>query len=226
MIISHRHRFVFVAIPKTGTHSVRQALRALLGPEDLEQVGLFVDKRFPFPELAHIPHGHISAAQIRPVLGEEAFDGYFKFAFVRNPFDRFVSYCAFMSRDSGHFERAPRAFMKYVIRELRPFDHILFRPQCEFVADASGRLLMDYVGRNEAMQVSYDAICARLGVAGATLERVNASSHRPYATYYDDELVAMVAQLYRDDLALFGYRFEPQAHEAGADGEPRIPRTG
>ena len=60
MIISHQHRFVFAAIPKTGTHSVRQALRAHLGADDLEQVGLFVNKRFPFEELAQIKHGHIS----------------------------------------------------------------------------------------------------------------------------------------------------------------------
>jgi len=51
LIISHRRRFIFFAVPKTGTHSVRRALRALLGPEDLEQVGLFERKRFPFPEL-------------------------------------------------------------------------------------------------------------------------------------------------------------------------------
>ncbi|MFC4821009.1 sulfotransferase family 2 domain-containing protein [Dokdonella ginsengisoli] len=226
MIISHRHRFVFVAIPKTGTHSVRQALRTILGPDDLEQVGLFVRKRFPFPELANVPHGHISAAQIRPVLGEETFAGYFKFAFVRNPFDRFVSYCAFVSRDTGDFERAPLAFMKYVIRELRPFDHILFRPQCEFLVDANGTLLMDYVGRTEEMQASYDTICARLGVASTPLERVNASSHRPYAAYYDEELVAMVAQLYRDDLALFNYRFDPHARQSAQDQSRQIPRSG
>ena len=33
MIISSRHKFIFVAIPKTGTHSVRQALRQHLGTQ-------------------------------------------------------------------------------------------------------------------------------------------------------------------------------------------------
>jgi hypothetical protein len=107
MIISHQHRFVFAAIPKTGTHSVRQALREHLSADDLEQVGLFVNKRFPFDELAAIKHGHISLEQIRPFLGEQAFADYFKFAFVRNPFDRFVSYCAFMTRADGAFSRIP-----------------------------------------------------------------------------------------------------------------------
>ena len=42
MIICHQHRLVFAAIPKTGTHSVRHALREHMSAEDLEQVGLFV----------------------------------------------------------------------------------------------------------------------------------------------------------------------------------------
>ena len=54
MIISAKNRFIFAAVPKTGTHAVRQALREHLGPDDLEQVGLFVTKRFPMPELAKI----------------------------------------------------------------------------------------------------------------------------------------------------------------------------
>ena len=77
MIVSHRHRFIFVAIPKTGTHSVREALREQMGPEDQEQVRLFVEKRLPYPELARLGHGHISLAEIRPAIGEEAFAGYF-----------------------------------------------------------------------------------------------------------------------------------------------------
>ncbi|HEY0230355.1 MAG TPA: sulfotransferase family 2 domain-containing protein [Dokdonella sp.] len=211
MIISHRHRFIFFAVPKTGTHSVRRALRALLGPDDLEQVGLFERKRFAFPELENITHGHISALQIKPVLGAPMFDDYFKFAFVRNPFDRFVSYCAFVSRDTGHFERSPLAFMKYVVKELRPLERVLYRPQHELLTDADGRLLVDFVGRTEQMQTSYDEICARLGIAAATLEQVNASSHNPYWSYYDEELVDLVGAQYQTDLALFNYRFERHA---------------
>ena len=208
MIISHSHRYIFFAIPKTGTHSVRQALREHLGEQDLEQVGLFVKKRFPFPEFANIQHGHISTQQIRPVLGNEVFDAYTKFAFVRNPFDRFVSYCAFMSRGTPIFDTEPLRYMKYVIREQRPLEHLLFQPQHQMVTNAAGELELDIVGRNETMQASYDEICARVGLPAATLERVNASSHRPWQEYYDRELVGWVSELYQRDLELFNYRFD------------------
>ena len=208
MIISHKFRYIFFAIPKTGTHSVRQALRQHMGEQDLEQVGLFVQKKFPFPEFRDIGHGHLSARQIRPVLGDEIFTNYTKFAFVRNPFDRFVSYCAFMGRGTGHFEANPTGFMKYIIREQRPVDHLLFQPQHSFVTDADGKVAMDIVGRNETMQSSFDEICRHAGMPETTLGRVNSSQHRTYHEYYDRDLIGWVSDYYRKDLELFNYRFE------------------
>jgi hypothetical protein len=207
MIISHQHRFVFAAIPKTGTHSVRQALREHMSEEDLEQVGLFVNKRFPFEELAAIKHGHITLEQIRPFLGEEAFASYFKFAFVRNPFDRFVSYCAFMTRADGAFLKNPQQVMRYILFQARPDQHILFQPQHTFVTGADGKLLADEIGRVEEMQASYDAICERIGIPSAQLGQVNSSRRGSYRDYYDQALIDGVADVYRRDLELFGYGF-------------------
>ena len=209
MIISHDHRFIFAAVPKTGTHAVRQALREQLGDGDVEQVGLFVDKRFPWAELAAIRHGHLSLRQVRPYVGEEAFGGYFKFAFVRNPFDRFVSYCAFMLRGGDAFERQPRDVMRHFLFEAPPEDHVLFQPQASLLVDEDGRtLLADAVGHVEDMQGSYDAICARIGIASRPLDRVNGSRRGDYRDYYDQALIDGVAARYAQDLDLFGYGFD------------------
>jgi hypothetical protein len=207
MIVSHQHRFIFAAIPKTGTHSVRQALREQLGPDDIEQVGLFIEKRFPYPELAQMKHGHLSLQQIRPFLGEQVFADYFKFAFVRNPFDRFVSYCAFMTRADGAFQHDPRAVMRHILFRVRPLDHILFQPQHTLLVDVDGALLTDAVGRVEEMQASYDAICVRIGIASAALGQVNSSRRGDYRDYYDQALIDGVSALYQRDLELFGYEF-------------------
>ncbi len=204
MIISHKHRFIFAAIPKTGTHSVRRALRAHMSADDLEQVGLFVQKAFPFEELAAIKHGHITLSQIRPFVGEDAFASYLKFAFVRHPLDRFVSYCSFMTRDTGAFARDPAAVMSHVL-DHPPLQHILFAPQHIFVTDKNGALLADTVGRVEDMQASYDTIAARLGLPGAELERANSSQRGDYRAYYTPSLVERVTQLYQRDFELFGY---------------------
>jgi hypothetical protein len=207
MIVSHKHKFIFAAVPKTGTHSVRVALRAHLGPADLEQAGLFVKKQFPFPALAAVGHGHLRLDQIRPYVGDEAFASYFKFAFVRNPFDRFVSYCSFIAREGDQFVRDPRRVMRHFALELPPTDHILFHPQHTFLTGRDGALLADKVGRVEDMQASYDEIAVRIGVPSAKLEQLNGSRREGYRAYYDQELIDAVARHYRRDLELFGYTF-------------------
>ncbi|MFL6729288.1 MAG: sulfotransferase family 2 domain-containing protein [Sphingomicrobium sp.] len=206
MILSSEHKFIFAAIPKTGTHSVRRALRVHMGAQDLEQVGLFVKRSFPIPELARIGHGHISLAQVRPFMRPEDFASFFKFAFVRNPFDRFVSYSSFITRDVGHFDRDPQQVMRQFLAN-PPMNHILFRPQHEFVTDGDGELLTDFIGRVEQMQQSYDQICTRIGIPSAELEQVNSSRRKDYRDYYDQDLIDGVAKLYARDLELFGYEF-------------------
>ena len=207
MIISNLHRFIFVAVPKTGTHSVRQALREHMGPDDLEQVRLFVEKRFPMPELAKLGHGHISLQQLRPFLPPDDFRDYFKFAFVRNPFDRFVSYCAFATRNQGLFDQNPKGVMRHFLFTAPPLRHILFQPQHSFLTEADGRLAADFVGRVEQMQDDYDAICKRIGISSTALTRANASRRRDYREYYDQALIDGVTKLYSRDLELFGYEF-------------------
>lgn len=208
MIISERHKFIFVAIPKTGTHSVRRALRPQLGEADLEQVKLFTSKQLPIPELARLGHGHISLAQLRPFIEPAKFESYFKFAFVRNPFDRFVSYCAFMTREQKHiFERDPGAVMRHFLFTAPPLKHILFQPQHSFVTGPDGELLTDYVGRVELMQSSFDEICDRIGIERSKLGKANESSRTDYRRYYDQELIDGVAKLYARDLELFAYEF-------------------
>ena len=207
MIVSHLHRYIFVAMPKTGTHSVRQALREHLGPDDIEQVGLFVNKRFPFDEVAQIKHGHLSVRQMRPYLGDAVCDEYFKFTFVRNPFDRFVSYCAFMTRQHGAFERDPQGTMRRILFELRPMDHVHFQPQYTLLTNDADALEMDLIGRVERMQDDYDAICAKIGIPSRALEKVNSSKRGDYRQYYDQALIDGVTELYRRDLELFDYAF-------------------
>jgi len=210
MIISHRHRFIFFAVPKTGTHAVRQALRAHLGAEDLEQVGHLAQKKFPFPEFRNISHGHISVRQIRPVLGEEVFSSYVKFAFVRNPYDRFISYCAFKGRD-GSFEANPRRYIQHTLAQMRPPYPLLVFPQSEFLTDETGKLAIDFVGRTEEMQGDYTRLCQRLGLPAATLARSNASPRADYRDYYDAELRDWVSAFYTRDFEMFGYRRELHA---------------
>jgi hypothetical protein len=107
-------------------------------------------------------------------------------------------------------------------------------PQHEFIYDGGGRLLADFVGRYESLQADFDVVCERLGIPRTPLPHENRSLDPPriqslkdvkkrirrwlwklrpknvhphYTQYYDDESRAYVAEMYRKDIDLFGYRF-------------------
>jgi hypothetical protein len=205
LIISHKHKFVFFAVPKTGTHAIRQALSPHLGPDDWEQQDLFERKRLPIPALAQLRHGHISVRQLQPLLPREQWERYFKFAFVRNPFDRFVSTCFFLRRNQPGMEQHATAFMKQAIRTPRFRQRILVQPQSVLLTDASGDVALDYVGRFEDLQQSCNEAFGRIGLPEPDLKRRNASKHGASESYYDDELRRAVADYYRADFENFGY---------------------
>ena len=207
MIISHRHKFIFFAVPKTATHTIREALRQHTGPDDWEQQVLFGEQFLPIPQLARLHHGHISAQEIRPHLEAEIWDTYFKFAFVRNPFDRFVSCCFFLNREDPNFEHTAVAFMKERLQRTQFQQRVLVRPQYQQLCTVGGDIALDYVGRYENLQESYDVICERIGLSKSELSTKNSSEHSRYTQYYDDDLQQQVAEFYKEDLRLFAYDF-------------------
>ena len=205
MIISHKHKFIFFAVPKTATHTIRQALRGCLGENDWEQQVLFGKQSIPIPEIAAIVHGHISCRQIRAALDDHTWSEYFKFAFVRNPYDRFVSTCSFLNRENGNYPGNEMQFMKQALQRDRFRKRILVVPQSELLTDDDGQVLVDFVGRVESLQQSYEEICSRIAIPAEKLESKNRSQHRTYTDYYDTELQEAVADFYKSDFQLFGY---------------------
>ena len=156
-------------------------------------------------------HGHISVRQVRPHLPDDTWKSYFKFGFVRNPFDRFVSSCFFLNRKNPQFEKSAVTFMKGALGVERFRQRMLVKPQNQLLTDDDGKVAVDSVGRYESLQQSYDEICPRIGVPTMKLGRNNPSSHGAYAEYYDDELRDRVAEYYKDDLRIFSYEFDSGA---------------
>ena len=212
MIISHKHKFIFFAVPKTATHTIRQALRSHLGENDWEQQVLFGKQSIPIPEIAAIVHGHISCRQLQPALDQSSWNEYLKFALVRNPYDRFVSTCAFLNRENGNYAGNEMQFMKQALRRERFRQRILAIPQSELLIGESGELAVDYVGRFEALQSCYDEVCSRISIPTEKLESKNRSEHKTYTSYYDVELQQAVAEFYQSDFKLFGYNPDMNTH--------------
>jgi hypothetical protein len=210
LIVSHRHRFIFFAVPRTATHSLRRALRGHLGADDWEQQMLSARQALPVPELAALGHGHVSLRQARAHLPPQIHADYFKFAFVRNPFDRFVSACCFLNRGNPEFPGNERTFMKRALSRRQFRRRVLIVPQTELLTDDPAHPAMNYIGSFESLQDCYVEVCGHLGLPAADLGTVNASPRNDapcgaWRRYYDDELAAAVSDYYQADLRAFGY---------------------
>ena len=162
------HNFVFVHIPKTGGMSIRTALD-------------FWSE-----------HNHFTAREIRQMYPDSS--GKFSFTFVRNPWDRLVSYGHSLSVgvDWDHPNR---------------FNRLDLRPQVDFIFDDNGEPLVDFIGKFENLAEDFETVCRKIGIPTPPLPHLNSFEHRHYRDYYDESAQQFIADTYAADIARFGYSF-------------------
>jgi hypothetical protein len=210
LIISHKYKFIFFAVPRTATHSIRHALGPCLTPDDWQQELLRKKQTIPIAGIARLGHGHISVSQLKQNVSKDIWSTYFKFAFVRNPYDRFASVCSFLNKNNVNYATYAPEFMKNALLIERFKQRILVRPQTEMLLDEVGVMAMDFIGRYETLQGSWDHICNAIGIKPQALQRQNQSSQTPtstrYRNYYDHKLEAQVRDFYLADFAMLDYQ--------------------
>jgi hypothetical protein len=205
-MISHRKRFIFVHIPKTGGTSVAAALAGH---------GTFLQGKHNFDSLYF---KHATARDVKRMMGDE-FARYFRFTVVRNPWDWAVSSYTFNRGLHRPFIRhTAHEVVGYVPEFARDwtFKHWLrwwidsFGPlQSAMLTDEAGQLLVDEVIRFEEMAARFPPLCLKLRIWPRRLPHVNKTLAREHAypAYYDDESREWVAQHFAEDIERFGYRF-------------------
>lgn len=174
----------------------------------------------------HVPRTAGTSMEYAPFLGgggHERIREYdaqdaFKFAFVRNPWDRFVS--AFFCQNNVRLEDRDK-FNQFVLecsqlnhdildtRNIESFTvsgvyRVHFAPQWYFLLDVHDKIGVDYVGKFESLQDDWRYVCERLGVEHE-LEHRRKTGHWPYEGYYTPDSWEIVGRLYSRDIALFGY---------------------
>lgn len=189
----NENRAIFVHIPKTAGTSVSKAL------------GLICTRHVPFKDYILANPGKFSR--------------FFKFAFVRNPYDRLLSSYAFLR--AGGMNAADTRFAEIHVRPFESFEHFVteglarnsdiqkwvhLRPQSDFICDKQGRNMMDFTGRFEKLDKSYENIANILGKP-KELTFTNPSNRGDYRDIYTQTSVDIVKRIYAGDLYNFGYKF-------------------
>jgi Sulfotransferase family len=204
MIISFRHRFAFIAIPKTGTQAVRRCLRPHLAANDWEQCSLLETRFFPVQALADFGHGHLEWRDVQPFLLPGLWQGMTSFAVVRCPYQRFISFARFAFREHGGLPPDYRDVLKAILTDSEKSGHILLRPQHAFVCDDGGQLQTSTILRHEKLDTGMRELGETLSLPLQILAPVNLSpTGEPFQ--FDAELREMVLDKYRADFDLFGY---------------------
>lgn len=234
MIISHRHKFIYLRTEKTGSTALEAALlEAVEGQEDVKgYMTTAISRRLPrtFGGLKrHIPHVfglhvHASAKHIRSILGKQIFDSYFKFAVERNPWDRQVSlYNHRLAKrgqeDVSGFDAAMQSRTYSLMHHNKLKNWHVYSIGNEVVADQ----VLDY----HRLQEDLPALAAKIGLPDLSLKRRNAhGGQRPhYSTFYSDHSRDLVGRWYSNEIEHFGFTFEDRRGEGSVASEPLIQAT-
>jgi hypothetical protein len=148
------------------------------------------------------------------MLPRDIFEGLFKFAFVRNPWDLQVSSYHHIKRERPHLLEGDESFSDFLRRKLdpdRPWQYHIdtsIIPQLHYLVDLEGHQIVDFVGRYESLQADFDQCCERIGIPQQTLpHRRRADDRARYREYYDESTRALVAARFAIDIEAFGYEF-------------------
>ena len=208
-MISFQKQFLLVHIPRTAGNSIQSVLRDYSEDEIValrgEQDGI---ERFDLRNPHYKLRKHSTLAEYRAALGQEQFRNLYKFACVRNPWDRMMSYYLRRTRDAKDWDR--KEFKKMISKALSDADYLRLD---EGEENPFGNL--DCVMRFETLADDFRRVCAAVDIPAKPLPKYNRSRREHYSSYYDDELRALVRERFALEIERFGYTFGSRAAQAG-----------
>jgi hypothetical protein len=167
---------------------------------------------------------HLRIPHYQLIFSQHEFEDYFKFTFVRNPWDRLLS--AFLFLKKGGANKLDRQwveanlggypdFHSFVInwvnrKSVNTWKH--FVPQYKFVCEPGNQTpKVDFIGRFECINEDFAEVQKRLG-NHSNLQHLNRTEggKKDYREYYTDETRTIVEDVYQEDIRIFGYDFDNQ----------------
>ncbi len=213
-MISHKHKCIFVEVPKTGSTSIRTILGFPPRPHlnicqirsNLQTFGRFYGNRMSELFLSlylMLPQKN------RTQIGEKLFESYYKFGFVRNPWDRVVSLYfrkeGLQMKDTMTFEEFVE-WIKYSSSTcIYPVPHT---NQLDWLIDPHGNVVVDFIGRFENLQNDWKTISKKLGIEQElTHKNMNTKRTGSYTDFYTEKTKNIIGEKFKIDIEYFGYQF-------------------
>lgn len=210
---------IMIHIPRTGGGSIEMAYHRESWFQDLTynpRAFLRKNKLNTNAKLIHM--GHHLPSMLKKTASDDWVDRCYKFAFVRNPWDRVVSLFFYLRQfRKGTCEWPNSLLLDFpsFVREITKPDSPTYkiRPAGKsfwYALPQTHWLIPDlnFVGKFENLDTDWARICEEINLSCKKLPMHNPSEHLHYASYYDDETQIMVADRYADEIERFGYEFQ------------------
>ena len=200
MVVCHRRKIIFVHIPKTGGSSV-ETLLTDNGYFELDLLGV---------RNGRAQH-HLTAYELLTLFGQSYFN-YFKFAFVRNPYDKFLSEYYWCKQPGIGFKSKQSfddfiKFVEDVVKNNKYFKYIdndHFIPQYHYLF-YNKKILVGNVYKFEDINIVLPMLKEKFKINAEIPhlnKSVNSTSNKIVLT---DEQKEKIYNLYKIDFDVFNY---------------------
>lgn len=209
MLVSQSHQFVFVHMPRTGGTSIRQILTPYSTQGHSGRVNKLCSRLGLVPWNRRYFPIHTTLRQAETILPKPMYKEYFKFGFVRNPWERMASHYQVLLHNSNH-----RRHQK--VRSLPDFEAYLAYEarrgkvsQADALTNKRGEIGLDFLGRFENLATDFSDLCARIGIE-AELPNLNQANPNGYdwREMYTSNGREIVAKHWGQEIEMFDYAFD------------------
>jgi hypothetical protein len=216
MLISHKHKFVTIDIPKTGTRSFRESLHPL---------GLIDIVGEPFVEADFYQHDTAIRSKKQFSKNNWNWNEYFKFTIVRNPWARYFSFFKYFKNYGEKYLRGDESINwgqpqinqgKLCVELFKDKDdqtvlkNIILNNHAQdtYYCDINGEIIVDHIATFENLENEFVFLCNQAGIQTPSLQHGNKSSYNSKIhNAYNQELVDLVAQKEKSVIELKGYKY-------------------
>jgi len=203
MPISHKHKAIFVHIPKTAGTSIERAM----GIKELDRESYRHRDEFVIDGVKYALQHYTAEMLMQEEAIRPHWKPYYKFAFVRHPYTRVLSEYFWVKgkKNQGlEFDRQDfKDYLKSYYVNLNT-DHKL--SQTQYLYSSSGILLVDRVFKFEQIKASFNVLSNRLKLKSKLEHAQKSSNSASYTSKLDGDDKDFIYELYRDDFENFNYK--------------------
>ncbi len=227
MIISHKYRYIFVKTRKIAGTSVEMYLNKFRRGDDIfTPISSNHEKHYPqnytgtFNLISELNNtqfkyartsisdfvykkkfwNHIPGLLIKSRIDPKTWDEYYKFTIERNPWDKIISHYKWKTRKNQN----TRDFNVYLNKGDFPKDFDRY-------TDLKGNIIVDKIIRYENLDIELNEVFNEFRIPFSGKLNIYAKSglreKKSYQDYYNDESKKIVANLYKEEISKFNYKF-------------------